>query len=324
GDRLLMKEQKLDSFHLHDTHNETFRIVHKSGLVERLRVGGSADNRLALPYEISSPDGRSVYLHYNLFNGQQILASVSDDQRTLLSLTRKDRLLEIILNPDLLPTRFTMELAEDDFRVAKVVLPTDDAACWRFGYEQLNGLLCITEAYTPSGARETMRYDDDGHSFPGVDARPALRRVTEHLADPGHGQSTIRTRYGYRAHDTVNTHNFLGNNAAGLIWEDNGEDNLYRIRGDYQYGTTQSLIVNGQAVRTVERSFNRFHLLTEETTTQGDNVKKTRTVYHALEQADFEQQPPYFQLPKTVTNGWSLRSNASQVRYETVSSDYDN
>ncbi|WP_395514960.1 RHS repeat-associated core domain-containing protein, partial [Pseudomonas syringae group genomosp. 7] len=324
GDRLLMKEQKLDSFHVHDTGGDTFRIVHKSGLVERLRVGGSADNRLALPYEISSPDGRAVYLAYDYFNGQQILASVSDSQRTLLRLTRENRRVEITLNPDLFPTRFSMELAEDDFRVAKVVLPTKDAACWRFRYERLNGLLCIIDAWTPSGAHETARYDDAGHLFPGTLARPALRRVTEHVSDPGQGQPPIRTRYGYRAHNTVNTHNFLGNNAAGLIWEDNGEDNLYRIRGDYQYGTTESLIIGNQVVRTVERSFNRFHLLTEETTTQGDNVKKTRTVYHALEQTDFDQQPPYFQLLKTVTTGWSLRSNASQVRYETVSSDYDN
>ncbi|MFA1029387.1 YD repeat-containing protein [Pseudomonas syringae pv. helianthi] len=324
GDRLLMKEQKLDSFHVHDTGGDTFRIVHKSGLVERLRVGGSADNRLALPYEISSPDGRAVYLAYDYFNGQQILASVSDSQRILLRMTRENRRVEITLNPDLFPTRFSMELAEDDFRVAKVVLPTKDAACWRFRYERLNGLLCIIDAWTPSGAHETARYDDAGHLFPGTLARPALRRVTEHVSDPGQGQPPIRTRYGYRAHNTVNTHNFLGNNAAGLIWEDNGEDNLYRIRGDYQYGTTESLIVGNQVVRTVERSFNRFHLLTEETTTQGDNVKKTRTVYHALEQTDFDQQPPYFQLPKTVTTGWSLRSNASQVRYETVSSDYDN
>ncbi|MFH7428830.1 hypothetical protein, partial [Pseudomonas syringae group genomosp. 7] len=80
----MMKEQKLDSFHVHDTCGDTFRIVHKSGLVERLRVGGSADNRMALPYEISSPDWRAVYLAYVFFNGQQILACVSVRQRTLL------------------------------------------------------------------------------------------------------------------------------------------------------------------------------------------------------------------------------------------------
>ncbi|KPZ07012.1 YD repeat-containing protein [Pseudomonas tremae] len=242
----------------------------------------------------------------------------------MISLTRTRWQIEIILNPGVLPARFTMELAGFDFRVAEVVLPTADGACWRFVYQQLNGLLCITEAYTPSGARETVGYHDAGHAFPHADARPALRRVTEHLTYPGNGQSTISTHYGYSAHGTGQTNNFLGNNASGLIWEDNGEDNLYQVSDNYQYGTTQSLIVSGEPVRTVERSFNRFHLLTEETTTQGDNVKKTSTVYHALEQSDFDQQPPYFQQPKNVTNRWSLRSNASQVRYESLSSDYDN
>jgi len=322
GDQLVIKEKKLDSFHFHDLGNEGYKVVHKSGLVEFLKVMGTSTHQIALPYQIQSPDGRSVTLTYKPFADHQVLASISDSQRTLLTLKRTARNVDVVLMPDQGPVRFVLTLDEDDYRVSQITLPTAENACWRFKYETLDGLLCVRQVCTPTGAHETVAYDDAGHVFPGV-SRPPLRRVTEHSTDPGQGQPALVVGYSYSGNNTVNSHNFLGNDASGLIWEDNGLDNLYKVSVPYQYGTTESLRVAGQVVRTVERTFNRFHLLTEETTTQNRKMKKTLTLYYADDGKDFDQQPNYFQLPKTVTDSWYNLDNANQVRRETVSSQYD-
>jgi len=323
--QLLMKEKKLDSFHLHDLGGGRYKVVHKSGLVEILQVGGSSTNRIALPHEIQSPDGRKVSLSYGYFGDHQVLESISDAQRRLLTITRSARSVEVLLQPDDAPVRFTLSLVEDNYKVSQITLPTAENACWRFDYVLLNGLTCIKQVWNPVGGHETVEYNDAGHAFPGLVARPNLPRVTDHITDPGSFQPKIEARYSYRGNGTDNGKNFLGYNASGLVWEDDGLDNLYKITGAYVYGTTESLYVAGQvaAVRTVQRSFNRFHLLTEETTTQNKNVKKVVTVYYANDGVDFANQPVYCQLPKTVTNSWSNLGNPNLVRRETVSSEYD-
>jgi len=323
--QLLMKEKKLDSFHLHDLGGGRYKVVHKSGLVEILQVGGSSTNRIALPHEIQSPDGRKVSLSYGYFGDHQVLESISDAQRRLLTITRSARSVEVLLQPDDAPVRFALSLVEDNYKVSQITLPTAENACWRFDYVLLNGLTCIKQVWNPVGGHETVEYNDAGHAFPGLVARPNLPRVTDHITDPGSFQPKIEARYSYRGNGTDNGKNFLGYNASGLVWEDDGLDNLYKITGAYVYGTTESLYVAGQvaAVRTVQRSFNRFHLLTEETTTQNKNVKKVVTVYYANDGVDFANQPVYCQLPKTVTNSWSNLGNPNLVRRETVSSEYD-
>ncbi|WP_449124185.1 RHS repeat-associated core domain-containing protein [Pseudomonas viridiflava] len=321
--RLLMKEQKLDSFHAYDQGNGFYRVAHKSGLVEILQMLGSAAEPVALPVEIQSADGRAVTLAYDTFNSQPLLSEVRDSRRRLLSLTRSSGAVEVRLHPDEVNVRFVLELSDADHRVARLVLPTEEQARWAFTYRTLNGLLCISEVRTPAGAHEILYYDDAGHAFPGATGRPGLPRVNRHVSDPGHGQPPVEVHYAYGTATVPNTHNFLGHDAAGLIFEDNGLDNLYRITEAYLYGTTETLMDGGQAVRRIERTFNRFHLMTEQRVTQGRNVKTTSTVYHADDELSFDQQPAYCQLPFTATDTWSSLDDANRVRHETVTTTYD-
>ncbi|MDO7897848.1 RHS repeat domain-containing protein [Pseudomonas citrulli] len=115
-------------------------------------------------------------------------------------------------------------------------------------------------------------------------------------------------------------HNFLGAGET-VSWED-GMDPLYKLQASYEYGSTASLMVGGQAVRTVERSYNRFHLLVEEKTTQAHCVKRVRTQYYA-EDVPFERQVPQFQFPKEVTTSWELDNDATQYRAEVARSAYN-
>ncbi|MGR4974146.1 RHS repeat-associated core domain-containing protein [Pseudomonas sp. LARHCG127] len=116
--------------------------------------------------------------------------------------------------------------------------------------------------------------------------------------------------------------NFIGN-GANIQWESNGLDQLYKASRTYSYGSTAKHKMAGMVARTVQRTFNSFHLLTEESTTQGDCVQRVRTSYHTVD-GTFEQQPAYFQLPKTVEKRWELISDVTQVRSETLATTYDN
>ncbi|MCO8160812.1 sugar-binding protein [Pseudomonas sp. 21LCFQ010] len=334
--QMLMKEKKLDSFHAAELVGNQYRIAHKSGQVEILQaMGGDSP---ALPVEIRAANGRRISLSYTYFNGQALLAEVRDSQRRLLTLERSASEVVLTLDPDQSAAKFTFTLSGHDNRVSRITLPTAEQAGWRLGYQELDGLLHVTEVWTPSGAHETLRYDDAGHAFPGQSSRPNLRRVTRHIIDPSpvsgadhaqqeNAQATrqplIEVGYSYGTGTVNPVHNFLGNNASGLVWEDNGEDNLYKITGSYLYGSTETLFDAGQALRTTERTFNRFHLLTEQLIIQRRKAQRSATVYHADDRLNFDQQPAFFQLPDTVTDSWYDLDDPNRVRSETVKTRYD-
>ncbi|MCD4530468.1 MULTISPECIES: RHS repeat domain-containing protein [Pseudomonas] len=333
--QLVMKEKKLDSFHFHQQDETHYRVVHKSGLVEILEVMDSSQNQVALPVEIRSATGHKVTLGYTPFSGtHQILAWVKDDSdQTLLTVERQSTTVEVLLQPFAGPdgnplARFVMALEGSDKYVNRITLPTENEASWRFGYNRIRDHLCITWVETPTGGREDVFYQDAGHSFPENSGRTPLPRVTRHLTEPGFDQPPIDVRYTYKLPDNDTETNFLGNGLR-LAWDNDGLDNLYKHIGAYEYGCIETHWVADDSeeepypVRKIERRFNQFHLLTHETTTQNNNVKTVETTYYLTPDVDFEQQPKYCQLPKTVRTSWSLLDNPNRRRTETVSNTYD-
>jgi RHS repeat-associated protein len=323
--QLVMKEKKLDSFHFYQESSTRYRVMHKSGLVEILEVRGSAQNLVALPVEIYAPEGHKVTLGYETFSGtHQLLSWIKDGSgQTLLTVKRESVLVEVLLHPFTGPdggalARFVMVLEGSSKQVVRISLPTENLASWRFDYELIRGHLCMKKVETPTGGREEIFYQDNGHQFPAESGRQPLPRVTRHLTTPGFSQPAIDVRYTYPQEK-----NFLGFGLS-LSWTDDGLDNLYKHVGVYEYQSTEALWVDNQAVRTIERTFNQFHLLTSEATTQGNNVKSVETTYYLTPNVPFEQQPNYCQLPKDTKTIWSLTDNPNRRRSETVSSTYDN
>ncbi|MHC8314485.1 RHS repeat domain-containing protein [Pseudomonas sp. LB3P31] len=327
--QLVMGEKKLDSFHFFkeekedEKDEERYRVVHKSGLVEILELRGSAQNQVALPVEIHSPTGHRISLDYVPFSGsQQLLSWVKDDAgQTLLTVQRHDTSVEVLLHPFSGPdggplARFVMTLGGSDNRVTKITLPTEEQASWRFGYQLKNDHLCIISVETPTGAREELLYQDLGHQFPVSSGREPLPRVTDLRTYPGFGQPMIHVGYSYPG-----TGNFVGGDLP-ISWKDDGLDNLYKYLGSYDYRCVETLLVDEQPVRTIERTFNQFHLLTEEKTTQNNNVQTVQTSYFLTKDVPFEQQPAYCQLPKEVKTTWSVLGT-SRYREEIVSNTYD-
>ncbi|QXN52772.1 hypothetical protein [Pseudomonas fluorescens] len=149
-----------------------------------------------------------------------------------------------------------------------------------------------------------------------------LPRVFKHSIHPGFGQPTQEVHYSYdNSNLPGSSFNFIGNGSS-ISWTDDGLDNLYKITERYRYGTTETHYAGGVAVRSIERTFNRFHLLTEEKTTQGDKVHQVFTTYYADDNLDapFSNQSPQCQLAKIVETRWSVGSTA---RSEKVLTSFD-
>lgn len=310
-----IKEKKLDSFRFFKDDEDTWRVVHRSGLVETLKAIGTGSNRIALPRWIHGPSGHSVELTYASFNGIQRLASVADASGELLRITRAATSVKMLLPPfdDQPLSRFEMKLTGG--LVTEIVLPVPEQASWRFRYEVIRGLTCVREVSTPLGGREYIDYNDAGHSYPDSAQRPNLPRVTDHRIDPGSEQPLLVTHYDY------SNENFLGN-GANISWEDDGLDQLYKVDHTYDYTSTVSHLLDGKPVREVKRTFNRFHLMTEEVTVQGTCLKRIKTEYHQGD-VPFDDQPAIFQLPRTVETSWEVVGDATRVRRETVETDFD-
>ncbi len=334
-------EKKLDTFHFYDLGRAPgaenrpgfYKVVHKSGLVELLQlIEGDIEGRTALPVQLQSMHGRTLTLSYQVFPGQLILKDVVDEGgRQLLNVVRNNDQLAFNFWPGASEAvTYRLLLRRSDKRVERVSLPSPDNAGWDIHYETfetLPGHLYVQYVRSPSGAEETLNYAGEHRDlrFPGdPNGRAPLRRATSHQLAPGGGQPAVLTRYRYPG-----GYNFLGYGAQGLAYQDDGLDNLYRVREAYRYssectveeGATHAKA--GTTLRTIKRTYNRFHLLVEEVTQQGANVCTQATDYWADESLPFSSQRAYFQMPKKVSKRWSVDGVVGEYFEESETSDYD-
>ncbi|MDD0974277.1 RHS repeat-associated core domain-containing protein, partial [Pseudomonas fontis] len=276
-----------------------------------------------------SPQGHSVTLHYEPFNVTSPLLSqilAADGFTQLLSVKRNNGVLKLTLLPDS-PAQASFTLSILNGVTSSIVLPTDDQASWRFEYLTKEGMTCLSTVRSPTGSREVITYDTS-HRFPS--SRPGaqgLPRVASHTLHPGFDQPPLQTRYKY---DNTER-NFLGH-GSGLVWSDDGLDNLYQITNDYTYETTEMLWdpLFEQAKRTTRRVYNRFHLMVLEELSQRDPDPEkgyarleTCTTYHLEKGLTFKDQPPYCQLPATITQTWYYSEVVAPQHQQTTTILYD-
>lgn len=330
--RLTMSEQKLESFHLYRHGNGAWRVVHRSGLVEILEVR----NSLAVPVHIYSQEGHGVRLDYESYDSSPRLHYVyQDDGEPVLQIKRGGSSFTVLGYPDGLGGG----LAEYEFGlgaegvVERIVLPSDPnpqkRGSWRIKYEKKNDFHCITRVETPTNAVETVQYLDEGHLFPTKSTLKTLPRVTHHETDPGHGQPVEDVRYTYpNDPEKPVKHNFLGY-GLDIDWtKGDAQDALYQYVGDYSYGSVESLYLDNQPVRSIERRFNQFHLSTLEKTTQGKCVRQTALHYKLKDDEDrfiaFKDLPRNFQLPLETSRLWWLSGTTPNRLAEVERTRYDN
>lgn len=337
-----IREKKLDTFHFHDDTVEgkdRYRVVHKSGLVEVL-TKQAGTYPVYLPTEVYSPSGHKVTLAYSPSTAYLESVSYRDsDEQTqhLLKLAYTTAGVTIDVHPNADPSklpraRYALEMFNRE--LTKITLPTSDLASWRIEYGTVRELTCVTKLHTPSGAVEHISYGDNGdpgHVLPTNGERVALPRVTTHVLNPGAAQQPVKTTYTYLYKDPQSgqtfDHNFVGYN-SGITWSNDGQDNVFRAQPSYRYGSTAhfwGLDDDGEEVelRTVERVYNRFHLMEAEITQQAGHVQSTRVEYHGNVAEPIDSQLGNFQMPKRSTQSWALTAEPGRSRYEVTETAYN-
>lgn len=303
-------EHKLEDFRFYDEGGRRYRVVHKSGMVEVLERRGISGYVLALPVEIFSPEGHRITLTYETYGNYQRLSQVHQaDGTLLLSLGLAGSSLNIRYygsGPGNTPATYLLQVQAGQLR--QLLLPTHDNARWSFTYEILGNYTCLKTVRTPQGAVETIDHAGQ-HLFPGGQQAP-LPRVTRHLVDPGREQPVLETRY------TYSPHNFLGYLAQGLLYRDDGLDNLYRVTEPYEYFTVQERWHDGKAGRSVKSLYNRYHLLTQKTITHGNSQQICITEYPVDDTLSFDLQVAQCQLPHRTINRWTLVDDPTRLRDE--------
>ncbi|QHW08389.1 RHS repeat domain-containing protein [Pseudomonas putida] len=318
GEEALVYEQKLKSFiceNIGDKQNPRFRITHTGGPIEILEPL-KADSRKLLPTRVTIPGGAGINLAYDLEKGR--LQSIQDDSgQQLLTLTFQgdsQTLLQTHPGTEAEQT-FTLKFEGEELRT--LVLPTSDQHNWAFHYQQLGGMRFLQRLTLPYGGEERVIYRESGHQYPG--RQTYLPYVTEHraIADPLNEANAIKTTY------TYTKKNFLGYGATGVEWDEKyNQDHLYKFTGsEYVYGSTTNHYLNDEVLRTVEHTFNRFHLVTKQVTDEAGRIETITTQYHD-KPGNFASQDPRVQLPSRITKTWT-QAGTQLRRDEHVLTQYD-
>jgi RHS repeat-associated protein len=312
-------EHKLQSFKFFVESPTRYRVVHRSGLIEILEHESAGSNLIALPARVISAEGHHIDLTWQTFGSHRMLKEVTQaDGGLLLKLERSNDTLRI----QYLGGGANVELASfflsmDGSQLRYLKLPGDESPRWTFAYDIIRTYPCIKSVISPYGTEEKLEYLDSGHLFPGSN-KEALPRVTKHVMNPGREQPSMESRYQY------SSNNFLGYGAPGLVYQPDYLDNLYRVNAVYEYFSIQTLWHNGTAGRSVKSIYNRYHLLIEQTTRNGNAVLSNRVEYHIEDTLPFDLQPSYCQMPYKTTSRWALADDPTRLREETQTTYYDN
>jgi RHS repeat-associated protein len=316
---VVVHERKFDSFHVANISNDKgkrYRIAHKAGLVELLEPLKAAP-RVCLPTRVMTPSGHGITLAYDDSKGR--LASIHDDSGlTLLTVTfNGDHEAVLDLHPGTeAHVSFTLALEGEELRT--LVMPTTDQHSWTFDYTSYGSLRCLQKLVNPLGGEEELVYKEQGHQLPGLEL--FVPYATSLVVKPDRLDETtfIKTEYDF------SKNNFLGYGASGVVWEENyNQDHLYKFTGStFNYTSTVKHHYEGKVLRTVTRTFNRFHLLAEQVTEESGCTETMKTEYHERS-GGFAEQEERLQLPSKMTKTWTVSGNPVDRRDEFVTFIYD-
>ena len=306
---LFFKEMKLESARVLKTGIGRYEVHYKDGRREELEVFGAT--RIAVPMKIIAANGASIALKYALFNEQPMLVEIRDVKRKLLNVSRTAGRLTLTQNPDMPDSaEFSMTFKND--RVTAIGLPVGRG--WDIQYEVIEGISYVKRVESPLGAVENIRYKRFGHLLPAGGGVQSLPYVIAHDIFAKQGQPKVIKTY------TYSDRNYLGHGVPSDPNDDG--DPLYRAQGDYQYSSTEQLIVGRKLHTHTKRTYNKFHLLVAEVTTCNDAVVSATTEYHCNLAKPFTEQVAQFRKPKSQTLSYE-NSATKNKRTETTITEFD-
>ncbi|KAE8353323.1 hypothetical protein BDV28DRAFT_148202 [Aspergillus coremiiformis] len=304
---LNLSDQKLKSFQFRK-QNGNYLVIHKSGQIEVLSNANNTYNT-SVPVEIYAANGRSLKLVWTRVGEQPRLSKIQDGSEDLLQIVYTDAQVRITRAPNTTEASSFL-LQRRNSQLVELQLPLEDREAWKFVYQTVNQLSCLTSVTSPAGLLEEVTYKQIGHRLPKGAPYQSIPYVISYTVRPGNQQPPIKTAYSY------SDRNFLAYN-GGYDWK-NGQDNLYLVPNDYQY----SSIVQVEGGLETQYAYNKFHLLVSTQQRQGSKQVTQTITYHALANTEFAAQPAQYQLPKRIET--TYRDTASGAsRTETIQQTFD-
>lgn len=294
-----------------------YMVTHKSGDIEIL-MGPDTGGTAKLPLLMVSAAGHALTFFWTEENGIPKLEKITDDTGvTLVSGDYDTDTVSFNFFPNQPKEKYVVELTYGEVHQNERFLTKVDVSNaqtpleWKLEYKPAGDIVdgepywgyWLDKVTAPGGMTETVEYrwGDDGAFFPPSANLNSLPRVYTHTQDPGAGQPEITSTF------TYTSNNFVAG-GSDVVWS-NVLDNLYVVDSAYAYGSTE---VCGD--RSTVRVYDKFHLQTGETVTQGSDAQKTvinETTYYDNDyyQGSFGNTPPqglpaYFQCPMKEKTTW--------------------
>ena len=307
---LVFDELKLETVKVKRAGQGRYDVIHKSGVREELKIFEGSD--VAVPMRIVGANGAAITPDYTAINGQPVLVTVKDSQRTLLSISRTRGKVTLTQYPGTeCEASFVLSLANDT--VASIDLPVGGS--WFLTYEPFGNLRCLTQVDSPLGAREIIGYQDAGHQFPPGSPIRSMPYVISHTVFPRQNQPAITKNYEF------SQKNFQGFDDDGRRWSPDG-DTLYKSSSGYEYSSTEKLMAGPKVHSSTVRTYNKYHLLVSQVTTCQQMITTRSTQYHIDSSKGFLEQPAQFRLPKVQTLRYENRKTGKS-REELTHTEFD-
>ncbi|EMQ2878534.1 RHS repeat protein [Vibrio navarrensis] len=267
--------------------DNTLVVCHKDGHREIL------DYQTGYLKQIQSPQGLAVFFEYSLQVNIWRLWRIYDHagKETEIDWYSSDNQVEVIHRFNSREKqRFTLEktLHAHGYRLQEFFIPgITTPLSIDYHYEENCQHDLIEAVYHPSGLKELIHYELEGHRLPDGAPLDYLPRVSTHTLIAGESQPDRLAEYHYSAS------NYLGF-GVNLAWQPN-EDTLFQAEKDYRYSVTETL----DARQTIFREYNKYHLLeTAEYSNEGQRYKREQYEYFADLTQGIESQPAIYSLLK--------------------------
>ncbi|EDT39884.1 RHS repeat protein [Burkholderia ambifaria] len=323
-----IRQQKLDTVRLATSGNKiilTFRSGERQTLSEQ---GGN----IYVPERIESPLGYMLNLAWKPGADSRQLTAITDAQgSTVCSLTYGADVVNIVLWPN------TGEISSFNLSLSKGYLTKITSTSvsanlgWTLGYEadpliQIDGQAPLKQIVSPTMLEESVQYKAGVMKFDTGTGLGALPAVIRYQQNPKFGQPIQTTTYEYSSQSDVSPRNYFGYGAALPESHHPDDDNLYNLLAPYDYWaieTREGDQTRGVAARSIERHYNKYHLLISETEREVGSPQtiKWEAQYYADTGDSFKNQPTIFQLPQTQTVTWN--DGAGKPRTETTNFEYE-
>jgi len=262
----------------HTSGSYVLTVIHKDGKKEYFR---KSDGLLS---KITNELGEYLYFSYTT---DGLISSIIDSSKTNSITIKYDRFQVEVISVTKEGKKSSVLLKKEisGGRLSTVSLPDNEDLFYKFEYDKFSVNFDVIKTIThPTLLIEKLKYT----SLSLMSGAPTkyLPRVLYHTIINGSHRTEV--------HFDFSVHNYLGSELNGQFKP--YLDPLLEIKKSYDYSSTETVINKGKT-HSVKRTYNRFHLLTEEINFVNNNViSKVKYEYNDDQRRDFTGQKDNYSL----------------------------